>query len=259
MITGSSALQGQDKYDTGRTLDLANAQNTMGNQERSVNQTGLDTDYQEFMRKLGYSPQMIQLMSQVLSSSPGNKEGTVNGVTEKPDNSGYGLLGSLAGRGAHRRAFTGLPPCRQRWAGGRCWRKRDRQYLSDRRPKGEVGVRRHQGLQQLQVWRPQAIRHSGGFMNNSSGVGKMNLMDLITGLSNGGGLPPDALPIKQGSFPSDAPVPMPMPRPPGAPGPDMMSAPAGMPSSNAAGRRLHAARRTAQSQWRTAGQAAFCR
>lgn len=96
---GATALENLDKYDTGRTLDLANAQNTMGTQDRTVQQAGLDSDYQEFMRKLGYSPQMLQLMSQVLSSDPNSKATTVNAVTEKPDNSGYGLLGSLAGAG----------------------------------------------------------------------------------------------------------------------------------------------------------------
>jgi hypothetical protein len=55
-ITGGGALTNLDKYDTGRTLDLANALDKSGAEQRGVAQTKLDADYQEFMRKLGYGP-----------------------------------------------------------------------------------------------------------------------------------------------------------------------------------------------------------
>jgi hypothetical protein len=97
--TGATALTNLDKYNTGRTVDVANALNAQGAKEQATNQAGLDAQYQEFLRQQGYGPQMIQLMSQVLAASPGNKATDVNTTTTAPDNSGYGILGSLLGTG----------------------------------------------------------------------------------------------------------------------------------------------------------------
>jgi hypothetical protein len=97
---GATNLLNLDKYDTGRQVDLANALEAQGGKEQATNQAQLDANYQEFMRRQGYSPQMIQLLTQVLAADPGNKATSKTETTEKPDNSGYGILGSLLGSGA---------------------------------------------------------------------------------------------------------------------------------------------------------------
>lgn len=96
--TGATDLTNLDKYDTGRTVDLANALNAQGKQEQTTNQAGLDANFQEFMRKQGYGPQMIQLMASILAATPHDTSQVA--TTEKPDNSGYGLIGSLLGPAA---------------------------------------------------------------------------------------------------------------------------------------------------------------
>lgn len=91
---GGDALLGLDKYTTGRGVDLSKALSDQGAKERGVEQAGLDANFQEFMRQQGYAPEMIKLFTSVLAGTP--HEGTSVATTEKPDNSGYGILGSLA-------------------------------------------------------------------------------------------------------------------------------------------------------------------
>jgi hypothetical protein len=97
--TGASDLTNLDKYDTGRQVDLAHALEAQGATEQATNQAADTAAFNEFMRQQGYGPQMIQLMSQILAASPGNKATDVNATTTAPDNSGFGILGSLLGTG----------------------------------------------------------------------------------------------------------------------------------------------------------------
>jgi hypothetical protein len=98
LARGATDLTNLDKYDTGRTLDLANALNAQGKQAQATNQAGLDANFQEFMRQQGYDPQMIQLMTQVLAGTPHDTSQVA--TTDQPDNSGYGILSALLGTAA---------------------------------------------------------------------------------------------------------------------------------------------------------------
>jgi hypothetical protein len=95
--TGATDLTNLDKYDTGRTVDLANVLNAQGKQQQATNQAGLDANFQEFMRQQGYGPQMIQLMSSILAGTPHDTSQVA--TTDQPDNSGYGILSALLGTG----------------------------------------------------------------------------------------------------------------------------------------------------------------
>jgi hypothetical protein len=95
--TGAADLTNLDKYDTGRTVDLANALNAQGKQQQATNQAGLDANFQEFMRQQGYGPQMIQLMSSILAGTPHDTSQVA--TTDAPDNTGYGILSALLGTG----------------------------------------------------------------------------------------------------------------------------------------------------------------
>jgi len=98
--TGGTDLLNLDKYNTGRQIDVGNALEAQGAKEQATKQAGLDANFQEFLRKQGYDNEQIKLMASILAASPGNKEGTTVGTTEKPDNSGFGILGSLLGPAA---------------------------------------------------------------------------------------------------------------------------------------------------------------
>lgn len=102
-ITGGTALRDLDKYTTGREVDLAKTLDASGAKQRQIEQAGLDANFAEFMREQGYSAEMIKLFTSVLGATP--YETTNVATTEKPDNSGYGLLGSLLGAAAA--PFTG--------------------------------------------------------------------------------------------------------------------------------------------------------
>jgi hypothetical protein len=93
--TGATDLTNLDKYNTGRKIDLGNALEAQGSKEQATNQAGLDANFQEFMRKQNYSPDMIKLLTSVLAGTPHNTSQVA--TTEKPDNSGYGMIGALAG------------------------------------------------------------------------------------------------------------------------------------------------------------------
>jgi hypothetical protein len=96
--TGATGLMGLDKYNTGRTADLANALEAQGAKEQANNQAQLDANFQDFMRRQGYGPDMIKLFTSVLAGTPHDTSQTA--TTEQPDNSGYGILASLLGTAA---------------------------------------------------------------------------------------------------------------------------------------------------------------
>ena len=95
---GGTNLLNLDKYNTGRTVDLANALEAQGSKEQANNQAQLDANFQEFMRRQGYGPDMIKLFTSVLAGTPHDTSQVA--TTEAPDNSGYGILASLLGTAA---------------------------------------------------------------------------------------------------------------------------------------------------------------
>ena len=95
---GATDLMGLDKYNTGRMVDLATALEAQGAKEQANNQAQLDAQYQDFLRKQGYGPDMIKLFTSVLAGTPYDKSSTE--TTDKPDNSGYSLVSSLLGTAA---------------------------------------------------------------------------------------------------------------------------------------------------------------
>lgn len=98
-LTGANGLIGLDKYNTGRGADLATLLMGAGNQQRGMDQASLDAMYQDFLRQI----QGGQGLSSVMASTPYTK--TTTGTQTQPDNSGFGILGSLAG--AALAPFTG--------------------------------------------------------------------------------------------------------------------------------------------------------
>jgi hypothetical protein len=95
---GATDLLNLDKYNTGRTVDLANALETQGTKEQANNQAQLDANFQEFMRRQGYGPDMIKLFTSVLAGTPHDTSQVA--TTQAPDNSGYGILSALLGTAA---------------------------------------------------------------------------------------------------------------------------------------------------------------
>ena len=94
-LGGSQALLGLDKYNTGRGLDLATALAGAGKTSRGIDQAKLDAAYQEFSNKTGYPLEISKLIISALAGSPSRADTTT--TETKPDNSGWGLVGSLAG------------------------------------------------------------------------------------------------------------------------------------------------------------------
>ncbi len=101
--TGASDLTNLDKYNTGRTVDLANALAAQGSKEQATNQAGLDANYQDFLRRQGYGPDMIKLFTSVLAGTPHDQSQVA--TTQQPDNSGYGILSALFGTAAKAAAM----------------------------------------------------------------------------------------------------------------------------------------------------------
>jgi hypothetical protein len=101
--TGGTNLLNLDKYNTGRTVDLANALEGQGGKEQANNQAQLDANFQEFMRRQGYGPDMIKLFTSVLAGTPHDTSQTA--TTQQPDNSGYGILSTLFGTAAKAAAM----------------------------------------------------------------------------------------------------------------------------------------------------------
>lgn len=96
-LAGGNALMGLDKYNTGRQADLAGMLEKAGASRRGIDQARLDAQYAEYAKKTGFPLEVIKLLTGAISSTPYDKQKTE--ITEKPDNSGWGILGGLAGTG----------------------------------------------------------------------------------------------------------------------------------------------------------------
>lgn len=69
-------------------LNASNAINSYGGQEQQTNQSMLTAAYNEFMRQVGYAPQMQQLVSQAMGLVPGS---IGQGSKQSSWNAGFGL------------------------------------------------------------------------------------------------------------------------------------------------------------------------
>lgn len=96
-LAGGAALQGLDKWNTGRTADLATMLAQAGGAERGNQQSKLDAAYDEFNKGRQFPLDVSKVISASLSGSPLVQQGTADQTTYKPDNSGFGMLASLAG------------------------------------------------------------------------------------------------------------------------------------------------------------------
>jgi len=99
--TSGIDLTNLDKYGVSRALGLAGAQGGVGANERGVAQAGIDKDYEEYLRKTGFTDQQVAFLTQILSGTPTEKTmtGTGEQTTSAPNNSGWQALGGVASAG----------------------------------------------------------------------------------------------------------------------------------------------------------------
>lgn len=102
-LTGANALlQGQNMEQDMLLQNLA-AMLGLGEAERGIDQAELDFAYNDWLRGQGWERDNLRTAASVISGAP--YERTTEQVTTEPDNSGFQLLGSLAG--AVAAPFTG--------------------------------------------------------------------------------------------------------------------------------------------------------
>lgn len=98
----ASGLISLDKYDTGRDLDLASKLNIIGEQQKQTDQAQLNADYEAYLREQSWGPEMAKLLTSITAGTPYEKTIRANSTQTKtetaPDNSGWGMLGSIAGQ-----------------------------------------------------------------------------------------------------------------------------------------------------------------
>lgn len=99
-ITGGTAFRDLDKYNTGRDLDLARSLNLAGQEQQKNAQDRLSAQYEEFLRGQQWGPEMAKLLATITGTMPYEKTSNTNAVTTEPNNSGWQMLGSLAGTAA---------------------------------------------------------------------------------------------------------------------------------------------------------------
>jgi hypothetical protein len=115
-ITGGKALQDLDLSQVNRGLTTADALAKAGKTEQETNQAADTAKFQEFLRGQGWDAQKIALVTSALAGTPRSTTSTT--VEEAPNNSGWGMVGSLLGS-----ASSILPA-----------------IISDRRAKEEISV-----------------------------------------------------------------------------------------------------------------------
>lgn len=98
----ASGLLATDKYNTGRDLDLASKLNIIGEQQKQVDQAQLNADYEAYLRQQSWGPEMAKLLTTITAGTPYEKKTTGSSTSTQtqyaPDNSGWGMLGSIAGQ-----------------------------------------------------------------------------------------------------------------------------------------------------------------
>lgn len=90
-------LTGLDQSTIARALGLSTALGTTGANERSVDQASNDAQYQQFLRQQGWTNDEIAFLTSVLRGTPTATTTTGQSVTQEPDNSGWGIIGSIVG------------------------------------------------------------------------------------------------------------------------------------------------------------------
>ena len=85
-ISGGNALLGLDKYNTGRTADLAGLIAKAGEAQRTNDQAKLTAAYEEFSKATGYPIEVAKLLISANNPAAYGKTET----TSAPDNSGWG-------------------------------------------------------------------------------------------------------------------------------------------------------------------------
>lgn len=98
MRTSGIDLTNLDKYDTSRSLGLSSALGQTGATSRTVQQAGLDANYDEAMRKQGFTDNQIQFLTSILKGTPAptTTTGSGNQTTSQPNNTGWQAIGTLA-------------------------------------------------------------------------------------------------------------------------------------------------------------------
>lgn len=95
LLTGSGAVADRVGADQAMKLNQIQALLSGGNQQQGNTQAGLDAGFQEFLRGQGWDFSVLEALSSALNAAPYQKTQTT--TTSKPDNSGLGLAGSIAG------------------------------------------------------------------------------------------------------------------------------------------------------------------
>lgn len=97
LITGGKALTDLDTTNTNRNLTTAKALSDAGKTQQETNQADLTAKYSEFLRQQGWTEKQISALSTALSSAKNASDTTSVATTAEPNNSGWGILGSVAG------------------------------------------------------------------------------------------------------------------------------------------------------------------
>ncbi|MFA5951551.1 MAG: tail fiber domain-containing protein [Hyphomicrobium sp.] len=95
LITGGKAMTDLDLSQVNRGLTTADALAKAGKVEQDTNQAADTAKMTEFLRGQGWDAQKIAMVTAALSGTP--KSTTSTAVEEQPNNSGFGILGSLLG------------------------------------------------------------------------------------------------------------------------------------------------------------------
>lgn len=100
MRTSGIDLTNLDKYGVSRDLGLASALGQTGATERGVQQQTNDANFNEFMRKQGFTDNQVQFLTSILKGTPTAQTtttaGNQNQTTSQPDNSGWQAVGTAA-------------------------------------------------------------------------------------------------------------------------------------------------------------------
>jgi hypothetical protein len=96
-ITGGTSLRDLDKYMMGRDLDLAKSLQTSGAAQQKYGQDKANAEYEAYLREQGWGGEMAKLLASITGSAKHNTTTNATSTTMAPDNSGFQMLGSLAG------------------------------------------------------------------------------------------------------------------------------------------------------------------
>ena len=99
-LGGAQALEGLGTYQVGTGTQLANLQNTMGQQQTAQSQAGLNAKYNQWLMAQQYPFQTAQLVNQTVGAGSAAMPANKTETTSAPDNSGWAMAGNLIGSAA---------------------------------------------------------------------------------------------------------------------------------------------------------------